>query len=91
MERFKDLEDMICDEIDKISERGELNGSSLDTLNKLSHTLKSLKTIDAMDEYSEDSGYSHDGTSYGRGRRGARRDSMGRYSGESRYYDERRY
>lgn len=86
MERYKELEEMLCDEIDKITERGELNGSSLDMLDKLTHTLKSVKTIDAMDGYEE--GYSHDGMSYARGR-GARRDSMGRYSGD-RYY-ERRY
>ena len=91
MERYKELEDMICDEIDKISDRGELNTSALETLDKLTHTLKSLKTIDAMDEYSEDDGYGHDAMSYARGRRGAKRDSMGRYSAESRYYNEGRY
>ena len=87
MERYKELEEMLCDEIDKISERGELNGSSLDMLDKLTHTLKSVKTIGAMDSY--DDGYVHDGMSYARGRRGARRDSMGRYSGDR--YEERRY
>lgn len=92
MERYRELENMVCDEIDKIAERGELNGSSLETLDKLTHTLKSLKTIDAMEGYSED-GYSSDSMSYARGRRGAKRDSMGRYSSESRYpyYDDRRY
>ena len=90
MERYKELEEMLCDEIDKIAERGELNGSSLESLDKLAHTLKSLKTVDAMDDYSEDGGYDHDGMSYARGRRGAKRDSMGRYSSE-RYYNEGRY
>lgn len=86
MENYRELEGMLCDEIDKISDRGELNGSSLEMLDKLTHTLKSLKTIDAMDGYSED-GYGHDSMSYARGRR---RDSMGRYSSESRYPDYRR-
>ena len=81
MERYKELEEMLCDEIDKITERGELNGSSLDMLDKLTHTLKSVKTIEAMDGYSED-GYDHDGMSYARRR--AKRDSMGRYT--ERYY-----
>ena len=91
MENYKELEGMLCDEIDKISERGELNGASLEMLDKLTHTLKSLKTIDAMDGYSED-GYGHDSMSYARGRgRGAKRDSMGRYASESRWYDDRRY
>ena len=81
MEKYRELEEMICDEIDKISDRGELNGSSLEMLDKLSHTLKSLKTIDAMDGYSED-GYGHDSMSY----RGRRRDSMGRYTEGRDYY-----
>ena len=86
MEKYRELEDMLCDEIDRITERKELNSSSLDVLDKLTHTLKSLKTIDAMEEYSEDDGYSHDSMSYARGRgRSARRDSMGRYSNEGRY------
>ena len=68
MEKYRELEDMLCEEIDKITDRGELNGSSLEMLDKLSHTLKSLKTIDAMDGYSED--YGHDSMSYARGRRG---------------------
>lgn len=89
MERYKELEEMLCDEIDRITEHKELNGSSLEMLDKLTHTLKSIKTIDAMDEYAEDDGYAHDSMSYARGRRGARRDSMGRYSGDYRY--DRRY
>lgn len=84
MERYKELEEMLCDEIDRITERKDLNNSSLDMLDKLTHTLKSLKTIDAMEEYSEDDGYRHDSMSYARGRN-ARRDSMGRYSSEGRY------
>lgn len=54
-------------------------------LDKMAHTLKSLKTIDAMEGYSEDDGYRYDGMSYARGRGTyANRDSMGRYSSESR-------
>ncbi len=87
MEKHKELEMMICDEIDKITDRGELNGSSLDMLDKLTHTLKSLKTIDAMEGYSED-GYGYDSMSYARGRR---RDSMGRYTSYENRYPERRY
>ncbi len=84
MEKYRELEEMLCDEIDRITERKELNSGSLDMLDKLTHTLKSLKTIDAMDEYSEDDGYSHDSMSYAR-RGGRRRDSMGRYSSYGRY------
>ena len=66
MERYRELEEMLCDEIDRITERKDLNNSSLDMLDKLTHTLKSLKTIDAMEEYSEDDGYRHDSMSYAR-------------------------
>lgn len=79
MDKYKELEEMLCDEIDRITERKELNGQSLEMLDKLTHTLKSIKTIDAMDEY--DDGYAHDSMSY----RGRRRDSMGRYASEGRY------
>lgn len=86
MKRYDELEDMLCEEIDRITDQKNLNNSTLEMLDKLTHTLKSIKTIDAMDEYSEDDGYSHDSMSYARGRgRSARRDSMGRYSGEGRY------
>ena len=71
------LENMLCDELDKIAEQGELTAGSLDTVQKLTHSVKSLKTIEAMDDYSED-GYSR-GNSY------ARRDSMGRYSRDDSY------
>lgn len=95
MGQFMELEEMLCDELDKITEKGELNPQSLEMVNKLSHSLKSLKTVDAMEKggYSErrtyyDGGsYDDGGSSYARGRgRYAKRDSRGRYSNES--YDE---
>lgn len=90
MDRYKDLEDMICDEIDRIADQKTLNGSTLEMLDKLTHTLKSIKTVEAMDGYSE--GYYGDSMSYAR-----KRDSMGRYSNDGRYerhdgrYNEGRY
>lgn len=90
MKRYDELEDMLCEEIDRITDQKNLTGQSLEMLDKLTHTLKSIKTIDAMDGYSED--YSMDSMSYARGRgRDARRDSMGRYSSESRFPNEGRY
>lgn len=44
------LEHMLCDELDKIAQQGELTSATLDTVQKLSHSLKSLKTVHAMDE-----------------------------------------
>ena len=81
MKRYEELEDMLCEEIDRIADQKNLNSTTLDMLDKLTHTLKSVKTIDAMDGYSED--YAHDSMSYARGRK---RDSMGRYEGRYERY-----
>lgn len=77
MGKYMKLEKMLDDQIQEITERRDLNGASLEVLNKLAHTLKSIKTIEAMEgEYSEDGGYYQDGMSYARGRgRNANRDS----------------
>lgn len=98
----KELEDVN----EKISRSGGMSAGDLETIDKLSHALKSIKTTVAMME-SED-GYSgfypmryygnsygdgdnsyRRGMSYTRGRIGARRDSMGRYSrGDGYSYDD---
>ena len=78
---MKQLREMLCAELDEITRKGELTAGSLETVDKLTHSIKSIDTIVAMEEggYSEDGGY--EGASYARGRgRNARRDSMGRYS-----------
>lgn len=71
MQKMEELRDMLCKELDKITQKGELSTGSLDVIDKLTHSIKSIDTIMAM----EDAGYSNDGYSYAR-----RRDSMGRYS-----------
>ena len=87
MGKYTMLEKKLEREIDEIS-RKDLSGPSLEMLDKMAHTLKSLKTIDAMEGYAEDDGYRHDSMSYARGRGTyADRDSMGRYASESRYMD----
>lgn len=73
MKHEKMLE-VICEEIDKIAEKG-LTTQNLENAYKLIDMYKDLKTVEGMEEYSEDD-YS------GRGRR---RDSMGRYA---RRYDD---
>lgn len=81
-EMLKELKNMLCDELEEITRKGELTAGSLETVDKLTHSIKSIDTIIAMDEsgYSEDRMYENN-SSYARGRgRGARRDSMGRYS-----------
>lgn len=88
------LGDKISEANEKIrSASGDLTGGDLEYIDKLTHALKSIKTTMAMmeaDGYSHDMGYSgtytgsypgryYPGSSYARGR-GAKRDSMGRYS-----------
>lgn len=88
------LIDYICDELDDLEKKaakGKLSMAEIQYLDTLAHTKKNLLTAEAM----EGEGYSGDanegnysrsyypmyrgGSSYA-GRRGARRDSMGRYS-----------
>lgn len=85
MHKMYELREMLCEELDKITKKGELSAGSLDVVDKLTHSIKSIDTILAM----EDAGYSSDdysmrGNSYARGRgSNARRDSMGRYSSDN--------
>lgn len=90
MDNIYKLKDMLCDELEEYGKRGELSAGSLDIIDKLSHALKSVTTIIAMEDADGDySGNTYprgDGRrsyrSYASGRRNARRDSMGRYSRE---------
>lgn len=93
MEELYKLKDMLCDELESYGKKKELTAGSLDVIDKLSHALKSITTVIAMEEadgdYSNDypmdgrsyRGSSYRGSSYARGRMNARRDSMGGYSG----------
>lgn len=89
MQTYHDLKDMLCRELDEITRKGELTAGSLDTVDKLTHSIKSIETIIAMNEAQDgESGYyPHMGgyRSYDGMRSGARRrDAMGRYSREYR-------
>lgn len=95
MKALHELRDMLSQEIDEITKKGELTAGSLDTVDKLTHSLKSIDTIIAMhggdDEYSQ-RGYSNTDGHMGGGYSGnypryyyakngnQRRDSRGRYS-----------
>lgn len=97
MHELYELKDMLCKELKEYGEKGELTAGSLDTIDKLAHAMKNLdRVIEAYEEDGEYSGrsypdgmggsyargrYSREGRSYARGRMNARRDSMGRYSG----------
>lgn len=81
MEYMHELKEMLCDELEQIANKGELTAGSLDTIDKLTHSIKSIATVMAMEDadYSYDDGMggmnSYRGASYAR-----RRDSRGRYS-----------
>ena len=53
------VEEMLCDELEKIGEKDELTAGSLETADKLSHALKKKKKIiDYYEEMGEDDSYS---------------------------------
>jgi hypothetical protein len=103
MHYMHDLKDLLCAELEDYAEKGKKSGKmsmgDLESIHKLTDTVKNIMKIDVLKEevgYSEDGHYmgegriygtSYDdgmhregGYSYARGRRYARRDSMGRYS-----------
>lgn len=94
---YEKIKDMLCEELEEITRKGELTAGTLDAVDKLTHAIKSVETIMAMNEYDDRSyadgvstrrrGRSYDdGMSTARGRgRNARRDSMGRYSSDYSY------
>ena len=91
MHEMEELKQMLCDELEKITRKGELSAGSLDAVDKLTHSIKSIETIMAMNDYSNE-GRSYDGNyggSYGRSYRGR---SYERGNGRrSRDYSGRRY
>lgn len=66
MKAMHDLKEMLCEEIDKIAKKGELTAGSLETVHKLTDTVKNIDKILMLEE--DEGGYSE------------RRDSRGRYS-----------
>lgn len=103
---IQDLEELcekVTEELSEANKKLEKSGDKMtagdvEYIDKLTHTLKSIKTVLAMSDYGD---HSNDGGSYRRGNRGgsyddrgsyargrgrnARRDSMGRYSNERGY------
>lgn len=89
MHALYELKDMLCKELDKYGQKGDLNAGSLEIVDKLAHAIKNIDTIIAMEEESgmDESGRYESGRySRARGRgRYARRDSRGRYSSRGSY------
>lgn len=86
------------DKLGKMS-GGTLSTQDLEKIHKLTDTVKNIDKIEMLEDdegYSEDGHYMGEGriygTSYARGRRNAKRDSMGRYSrDDGMYYDGNSY
>lgn len=87
MHKMKELREMLCRELESLTKKGELSSGSLDMVDKITHSIKSIDTIMAMEGYSNE--YSNEG-SYARGRY-ANRDSMGRYSRDGGSYGNGSY
>ena len=103
MHYMETLKDLLCAELEDYAEKGKKSGKmsmgDLESIHKLTDTVKNIMKIDVL---KEEAGYSEDGTymgegriygtsyddgmhrdggySYARGRRYAKRDSMGRQS-----------
>ncbi len=95
MHIYEEVKDMLCDELEKIAQKGELTAGSLDIVDKLTHSIKSLETIIAMQDYTDDhsNGYDdgnsnryYDGRYYPRYSYRRGRDSMGRYTSRGGRY-----
>ena len=71
MRALEDLREMLCDELDEIAKKQEMSAGDLETIHKLTDTIKNIDKIIIMDE---DGGYSQAGDwemegrgNYGRG------------------------
>lgn len=88
MKHLEKLKEALCEELDKFGKSGDITVNSLDKIHRLTDTIKNIDRIMEMEQ-------GEDGYSEARGRRYAKRDSMGRYSGDGGYsedddYSERR-
>lgn len=85
-EYLSDLREMLCEELEEIARKREMNAGDLETIHKLTDTIKNIDKINILEE----GGYSQAGDWEARGRfmpesyRGRKRDSMGRYSREGK-------
>ena len=71
---FDKIREILEYELECIAEKGSIDHQSLDVIDKITHSLKSMDTIEAMEGGSSERGYYDGGTS------GRRRNSMGRYT-----------
>lgn len=96
MHKLEKLRDMLCEELEKVSKKEQVNTSDLEIIDKLAHSIKNLdKIIDEM-SYGRSYGSYDSYDSYGRSRdysyarRGRDGDGDGRYR-EGRSRDTHEY
>lgn len=81
---YEELKDMLNRELKEITRHGELDDRSLELTDKITHSIKSIDTILAMEDYDRGSSRGHvtvhRDREYDDGRSYEHRDSMGRYS-----------
>lgn len=101
MKYLDEIKDKLCEELEEYSKKGKMSAGDLETIHKLTDTIKNIGKICMLEEeggYSEHGGewearggygmgrsYNEGGSSYARNRR---RDSMGRYSRNGDGYSE---
>lgn len=77
-----DLREMLCEELENMTEQKSLSGDKLKVIDMLTHSIKSIDTIVAMENsgYSNERGYSNEGGSYG-SYAGGNSNAYGSYAG----------
>ena len=85
MRYLHDLKEMLCDELEQIVRQGNLNGNTLDAVDKITHSIKSLEVV-MGNSYDGNSRYSRENNSNSYGYSERRRARNGRYARDSYRY-----
>lgn len=101
MKSLYELKEMLCEELDKIAEKGELSAGMLETVHKLTDTIKNIDKIEMLEEdgYSGDGDWeargNYNGGSYGQrggySQRGGSYNNGGSYANRGKHYVRAHY
>lgn len=90
MKALYELKEMLCKELEEIARKGELSAGSLETVHKLTDTIKNIDKIMMLEEdggYSQRRGYSRAGEWEARGKFGRPYDDGGSsYANRGQHY-----
>lgn len=90
MRDWHELKEMLCKELEEYSRKGKMSAGDLETIHKLTDTIKNIDKIEMLEE---DGGYSQAGGMQGGGRgmnRGGGSYNDGGYGGGNSYRRQRR-